>query len=477
MTRLSRTFLSVLKSILVLPLRAWRKLPFLPRWKERVKHGLFSVFPFLFRRLEVYRKWQNRVALERWQQLGEPAVSAEVGLPDELSAKSEPIDLYVPPYQGELPAHLPVRLIAFYLPQFHAIPENDRWWGEGFTEWTNVRPATAMFEGHYQPHVPGDLGYYNLLDTEVQARQVALARLYGVGGFCFYTYWFNGKLLLEKPVENYLANRQLDLPFCLCWANENWTRRWDGLESEILVQQKHSHDDDLAFIRHVARFMRDDRYMRINDRPLLLVYRPKLLPSAIETAKRWRTWCRQEGIGEIYLAYTQSFELTDPAAYGFDAAVEFPPNDTQLPNVTARAKPRHPDFGNTLYDWRFLVWRSRNYSKPGYKLFRGVCPSWDNTARRKNKANIFVNSSPKGYREWLGNAVSDTCNRLRNPDERLVFVNAWNEWAEGAYLEPDQKYGYAYLEATRQALLDHAGRGQGERATDKPAARAEGVRS
>jgi glycosyltransferase involved in cell wall biosynthesis len=359
---------------------------------------------------------------------------------------------YVPLLQAIPPKNIPARLIAFYLPQFHEIAENNKWWGEGFTEWTNVKPAQPQFKGHYQPHLPGELGYYNLLDPATQERQVELAKLYGVGGFCFYTYWFGGKLLLEKPIENYLKKKSLDLPFCLCWANENWSRRWDGLESEILISQKHSPEDDLAFIQHVSQYMRDERYIRIDGKPLLLVYRPSLLPSARDTAKCWREWCIQNGIGEIYLAYTQSFETVNPSVYGFDAAIEFPPNNSSPPIITEMVNPLNNDFSGNVYDWRIFVERSRNYIKPAYKLFRGVCPSWDNTARRKNKGSIFVNSSPQGYQEWLSNAVTETCSRIANPDERLIFVNAWNEWAEGAHLEPDQRCGYAYLEATRKAL-------------------------
>ncbi|MBK9020720.1 MAG: glycoside hydrolase family 99-like domain-containing protein [Sulfuritalea sp.] len=359
---------------------------------------------------------------------------------------------YVQIYEGASPKNKPVRLICFYLPQFHPIPENDEWWGEGFTEWTNVRPALPQFEGHYQPRLPGELGYYNLLDPDVQARQVELAKLYGIEGFCFYFYWFGGKRLLEAPILNYLKNENLDLPFCLCWANENWSRRWDGLDSEILIAQSHSSADDIAFIAHVAEYMRDRRCIRIAGKPLLMVYRPSLLPDAKATAKRWRDWCRENGIGEIFLAYTQSFEAVSPTNYGFDAAIEFPPNNSSPPNITESVVPLQEDFGVTVYDWKVFVERSERYTNPGYEVFRSVCPSWDNTPRRRNFSTVFKNSDPALYRRWLENAINDTIAGHQDPSERLVFVNAWNEWAEGAHLEPDARHGYAYLQATRNAL-------------------------
>jgi lipopolysaccharide biosynthesis protein len=378
------------------------------------------------------------------------------------TASDDSLDQYLveaPRYVPRLAPNAPpfekvVRAIAFYLPQFHSIPENDAWWGKGFTEWTNVNPAKPQFAGHYQPHVPDDfLGHYDLRDTVVMRKQIELAKQYGIEGYCFYTYWFGGKRLLEKPVENYLKDKTLDLPFCLCWANENWSRRWDGLESEILMAQQHSPEDDLAFIQSVAAYMSDPRYIRVDGKPLLLVYRPSLLPSAKETANRWRDWCRQNSIGEVFLAYTQSFEAVDPVTYGFDAAIEFPPNNSAPPNITAHVEPLAGDFAATVYDWRELVERSKNYKTPDYKLFRGVCPAWDNTARRKNKGSILLHSSPQGYQEWLYSAIADTRKRFMRPDERLIFINAWNEWAEGAHLEPDKRYGYAYLEATRMAHI------------------------
>lgn len=359
---------------------------------------------------------------------------------------------YVPITEQSPLAEAPATLICFYLPQFHPIPQNDAWWGEGFTEWTNVRPAQPQFEGHYQPHVPDLLGYYDLRDTEVQRKQIELAKLYGIGGFCFYFYWFAGERLLETPILNYLGDASLDFPFCLCWANENWSRRWDGKDREILIGQDHSPEDDLAFIAYVAKYLRDPRYIRIHEKPLLLVYRPSLLPDPAGTALRWRQWCRDNGIGEIYLAYTQSFEAVDPRDYDFDAAIEFPPNNSSPLSIVDTVMPLNADFESKVYDWTIFPERSRGYTEPAYTLFRSVTPAWDNTARRKNRGTVFANSTPSLYAEWLGNAIADTLKRFKHRDERLIFVNAWNEWAEGAHLEPDQRYGFAYLQATRDAL-------------------------
>jgi len=426
--------------------QAWIALPISTQFKLKLKNQLFNNFAFAFSWSQAYINW---LAINGpTDELTTSIARQRVWIPPELN-----IGKYVPLLHATAPKEVPVRLIAFYLPQFHSIAENDAWWGEGFTEWFNVNPAQPQFQGHYQPHVSGELGCYSLLDASTQYRQIELAKLYGVGGFCFYTYWFDGKLLLEEPIENYLNDSGMDFPFCLCWANENWSRRWDGLDSEILISQKHSPEDDLAFIQHISKYMKDKRYINIDGKPLLVIYRPSLLPSIKETAKLWRDWCRHNGIGEIYLAYTQAFEMTDPSDYGFDAAIEFPPNNSLPPCVTDLVKPLNKSFEANVFDWRVFVERSRNYKKPKYMLFRGVCPSWDNTARRKNKGTIFINNTPEGFQEWLSNAVEETCKRISNPNERLIFVNAWNEWAEGAHLEPDERNGYAYLEATRKALL------------------------
>lgn len=350
-----------------------------------------------------------------------------------------------------------VRVICFYLPQFHAIKENDKWWGKDFTEWTNVKSATPQFEGHYQPHIPHeDIGYYNLLDRDAQTKQIELAKQYGIEGFCYYLYWFSGRCLLEKPLDNMLADPTLDFPFCICWANENWSRRWDGQEHDLLMVQNYSTEDDISFISNVAKYTKDPRYIKIDGKPILIIYRPNLFPNMKETAARWRNWYRDNGLGEIYLAYTQSFERVDPAKYDFDAAIEFPPNmeakNFELPDLSQKLKAVNKNFACQVLDWSRLLINSKAYNIPNYKLFRAVCPSWDNTPRRKHNSRILLNSNPRGLHEWLLNSFKDTCNRFESIDERLVFVNAWNEWGEGAHLEPDTRYGYAYLEATRLAL-------------------------
>ena len=373
------------------------------------------------------------------------------------TARGERSFEYVPMDGGSVdPAQVDVRAIAFYLPQFHPFPENDEWWGRGFTEWTNVSKAVPQFVGHYQPRLPGELGFYDLRVVDVMRRQVELARHYGLAGFCFHHYWFGGKRLMERPLQQFVADKSIDFPFCVCWANENWTRRWDGFDQDILVGQNHSAEDDLAFIASLAPLLRDPRYIRVDGRPLVVLYRPSILPDAKATLERWREYCRTAGIGELFLAMVQ-FDVEDPRIYGFDAAIEFPPHKLakDLEPINRKLEIVNPAYQGNVIEYGEIIQRARETKVPNYDMIRGVFPSWDNEARKPGAGYTFANGSPRRYREWLDLAVNYA---RKNPvaGERLVFLNAWNEWAEGAYLEPDRRYGYAYLDQTRAALLQSA---------------------
>jgi hypothetical protein len=343
-----------------------------------------------------------------------------------------------------------LRLIAFYLPQYHPIPENDGWWGEGFTEWTNVRKAQPNFAGHYQPHVPAELGYYDLRDPGVRERQAALAREYGIHGFCYYYYWFNGKRLLERPLDEMLASGKPDFPFCICWANENWTRRWDGREQDVLIAQQYSRDDSEAFIRSLFPLMRDRRYLRVDGKPLVLIYKIALIPDLPATIALWRDECRRAGLGEIYLVAAMTTWRGNPERLGLDAAVEFPPHGHQAERLNEKVAFTNPRFSGTVFGFRSYVAQMMTMPRPDFKLFRGLLPAWDNTARQQDTGTAFVGSSPELFQYWLEHAMEQTRLRHRG-DERLIFINAWNEWGEGCHLEPDRRHGRAYLEAVRAA--------------------------
>lgn len=353
-----------------------------------------------------------------------------------------------------------VRTVAFYLPQFHPIPENDSWWGSGFTEWTNVTRARALFEGHYQPHLPADLGFYDLRVPEVRSAQAGLARQYGIDAFCYYHYWFGGRRLLERPVDDLLADSRVDMPFLLCWANENWTRVWNGGDSEVLIAQEYSPEDDRRHMRYLLDVFSDPRYLRVNGLPILLVYRPTRLPNPLATAQRWRDEAarREEA---LYLCAVEGLGTRiDPGELGFDAAVEFQPRRDVLgprlrptaPRRAAARLMRRPTAHNLhrIYSYGSLVERSLSQKPVPYKRFPCVCPGWDNSPRRRQQARILAGATPDLYERWLTGLLDGF--RPFSDEEDLVFVNAWNEWAEGAHLEPDQQWGRLFLEAHARAV-------------------------
>lgn len=360
-----------------------------------------------------------------------------------------------------------VQLIAINLPQFHPVAQNDAWWGQGFTEWTNVTKAKPLWPGHHQPHLPADLGFYDLRLPEAREAQAALAKEYGISAFCYYHYWFTGERILERPVDEIVASGEPDFPFCLCWANENWTRTWDGRDREVLLEQRYSADDDRAHIRSLLPILADPRYLRMDGKLALFIYRTDMLPDPASTAQIWREEVRNAGLGELFLGAFVTREV-DLDRWNFDVAVEFVPCPTPpvrgraikrtLVSYLGRASARLR--GTTkaavhLYD---DLKDSRIAAEPpaganAERWLRCVTPSWDNSARRKNGPIIFHGATPEKYRHWLAQMIRWT--RRNTPKSRqFVFINAWNEWAEGNHLEPDRRFGRAYLEATRTALQD-----------------------
>ena len=365
-----------------------------------------------------------------------------------------------------------IKPIAIYLPQFHPIPENDEWWGKGFTEWTNVSKAQPRFEGHYQPHLPADLGFYDLRLEEARLAQEQLAKIYGIHGFCYYHYWFNGKRLLHEPLDRKLKNPKEDLPFMMCWANENWTRTWDGLDKEILLKQEYSFDDDQAHIQHLISFFKDDRYIKVEGKPVFIIYKPRLFPNIEKTVSLWREEVKKAGFPDLYIGFSQNLAQSFvPSEKGFDFGFQFQPNFGSESNGRFYGISRMKIIKHklkVLLGYRIKkklgikLERLNSYhdydkyreiqEKAGYKkdIFPGITPMWDNSARRKEGSFILHDSTPEKYKKWLSfikeNYPWDTV------PESFLFINAWNEWAEGNHLEPCQKWRTAYLEATKEAL-------------------------
>ncbi len=350
------------------------------------------------------------------------------------------------------PADPAVQLIAFHLPQFHPIPENDEWWGKGFTEWTNVSKALPHFPGHYQPHLPADLGFYDLRLPETLRAQARLAKRYGISAFCFHWYWFSGKKLLDTPLNLLLANPDIDLPFFINWANENWSRTWDGKEKSLLMAQQYRPEDDLALADEFLTVMRDPRYYRINGRPVLMLYRPFLMPDGRASVERLRQRFVERGEADPYILMDHASDEHDPKAYGIEATVQFPPHNKGPDTDRVVERLAYDErFNGRIFSYDKLVEGMLAMAERTPTVLRGVCPSWDSTARRPNDGLIFHGSTPAKYGRWLAETAQRAV-ETRPPAERLVFINAWNEWAEGAHLEPDRHFGHAYLRETARAL-------------------------
>jgi lipopolysaccharide biosynthesis protein len=357
------------------------------------------------------------------------------------------------------------RLLAVHLPQFHPIPENDEWWGPGFTEWTNVAKTRPWFPGHYQPHLPAELGFYDLRVREAHVQQAALAREHGIYGFIHYHYWFHGKRLLERPVAEMVRSGTPDFPFCLCWANETWTRSWTSTGNRLLIEQTYSAEDDLAHIRHLLPILADPRHVKVDGKPVFFIYRASRLPHPARTFDLWRNEAVKAGLPGLYLIrFETSKEQGDPASVGVDAAAEFQPDLRYLPKEFPELAPLSllrklrlvppPLRSLKMYRYAALAERALARPLPAYKYYRCVTPGWDNTPRRAGGAKgawLTVGNDPSIYAEWLGRVLRDRT--ALGKDEDFVIVNAWNEWAEGNHLEPCQRWGRAYLEATRSALL------------------------
>lgn len=376
-------------------------------------------------------------------------------------------------FDAPLPSPSGLRAIAFHLPQFHPTPENDAFWGAGFTEWRNVVQARPRFAGHEQPHLPADLGFYDLRLAEARAAQAELAQKAGLSGFCHYHYWFGGKRVLHQPVDAILALGEPDFPFMLAWANENWTRAWDGGARDVLLAQSYSDEDTRAHARHLAPAFADPRYIRVDGRPVFAVYNANELPCPRRWSDTFRETASALGVAP-YLIRVERYldtERRPPAELGFDAALEFQPFSRnfrrwletrpdlksnpmrRLKNGVRRRwqKAQHWRSFDRHYDMAAFVAFDMCQPQPEYTCFPGVCPSWDNTARRpKGEGIIFRNTAPRLFGDWLEakarafHPPSDT--------ENLLFINAWNEWAEGNHLEPCLRHGHNWLHACRKAL-------------------------
>lgn len=355
-----------------------------------------------------------------------------------------------------------VRAFAFYLPQFHPIPENDAWWGKGFTEWTNTAKAAPMFHGHYQPHVPADLGFYDLRCAESREAQAEMARRFGIEAFCYYHYWFAGQRVLERPFDEVLRSGEPDFPFCVCWANETWTGIWHGAPKHILIEQTYPGVDDHR--RHFAALLpafSDRRYVRVGGKPLLVVYKPHEVPEPRAFIDLWQDMARQAGLGGLHIAgYATTVPGDDLIALGYDAAIA-PPLIKQrpwqslqalwrTPQVWVRQKHRH--LRGRPHVFKYASWMQQNMPRAatGYDSYPCIVHAWDNTPRSGANGVVLLDPDPALFRQLLSAAVHAV--EDKPADQRIIFLKSWNEWAEGNHLEPDLRYGNAYLQVVSDVV-------------------------
>jgi hypothetical protein len=350
------------------------------------------------------------------------------------------------------------RLIAYYLPQYHPIPENDEWWGKGFTEWTNTAKARPLFWRHYQPHIPADLGFYDLRLPETRSQQAAMAKKYGLEGFCYYHYWFAGRQLLERPFREVLETKLPDFPFCLCWANETWEGRWHGNPRRTLIEQTYPGPKDWE--RHFYALLpafKDRRYITVSGRPIFLIYKPAELWEGEKFIENWRWLAKKEGLEDIY--FIGAIEMPwSPEEHGFDAVtpkVNFHAAAMGEMKYFRKIKRlirrlmRHPE---NIYSYKKIMKHLLVHEAYLENVHPCIIPNWDNTPRCARNGVVLHKSRPDLFEVHLQAAMRQVDHKPE--DKKLIFVKSWNEWAEGNHLEPDLKYGLNYLEVIKKNCVN-----------------------
>lgn len=347
-----------------------------------------------------------------------------------------------------------MKMIAFYLPQFHQIKENDKWWGEGFTEWANVKKSKALFDKHNQPRIPINENYYNLLDIKTQEWQSNLMKQYNIYGLCYYHYWFNGKKLLEKPLENLIKNKHIDTKFCISWANEPWTRSWDGKNKDILINQEYGNENEWKnHFDYLLQFFLDDRYIKIDNKPLFVIYRTNNIPNCEKMINYWQELAKKNGLNGLYLVETLNSFQRKPCINSSEAVIEFEPMYTlkyDMP-IIKQIKRLYNKKTNSLDTFEYEVIYNRILNRKtkylGKEKFSSAFVDWDNTPRKGTKGTVCLGASPDIFEKKM-DRLMNKCKQEKN--DRFIFINAWNEWAEGTYLEPDSKHEYRYLEVIKK---------------------------